>query len=185
MSNVRFYKKNVPDMGDILIVTVDKISEYGGIYCNCLEYPDLVFFIPPTEITKRKVNLQKFFVPETCYPVIVLNKNEDQNITDISYSKVPQKDREDHLERYHIYKKIHKFGLEACEFCSADNQEDKERIFNTTVWIIFNNFSDNKDSTKIVQEFYTNMLEDPLLFFGDSCLEFRNEFIENKGLLIH
>lgn len=178
MSNKRYYNKMTPDMGDILIITVDKISEYGGVYCNCSEYPDQMFFIPPTEIAKRKVNVDKFFVPETFYPVIVLNKNENQKITDVSYSKVPEKDREDHLERYRIYQKIYKLGLEACDFCSADDN-DCEQIFDLTVRSIFNKFSDNKDSTKTVQEFYINMLENPVLFFGDSKLDFQDDFIEN------
>lgn len=190
-SDIRYYRKTFPFPNDILIAKITEIAD-TGVYAKCVDYPTLKLFICPTEISYRKVNLRQFFSPEKLYPVRTLNVYKDTNIVDVSYSKITEKDRNDHLEKFAIYQKIYKLGLEASDFYSSFAERDQDYstnyIFDKTVWPIFDKFWTDKCTTIYINDFYTSVLEDPSKFFADSSSDntldelnsdYKEKFVQN------
>lgn len=167
---IRYYRKTFPVAKDILVAKITGISDEGGIYADCVEYPDLKLFILPTEIAKRVVNLHKMFSPDRLYPVLTLNVDINKKLADVSYSKINETDRANYLEKFSTFQKIYKLGLEASELYSSffgiELDQATDFIFNRTLWNIFELFIKNEDTPKSINEFYISLLENPSRLFN-------------------
>jgi translation initiation factor 2 alpha subunit (eIF-2alpha) len=176
---VRYYRKSFPDCNDTLIAKITEFSD-SGVYADSIEYPGLKLFIPKTEISKYNVNLQKLFSSNDLYPVLVLNTYKDKNIADVSYIKLSDKERNEHLEKFSIRRKIYRLGLEANKayslFSGTEDCSTASYIFGKTVWPIFEHDSGDKC---YLEELYTSLLEDPHKLFVGSESEQFNEYKEH------
>lgn len=175
---IRYYRKKYPEINDILIAKITNISKSinnSGIYAESVEYPDLKLFIPLTEISRRKINLNKFFSPEKLYPMSVLNIDIDKNYADISYNKISENEKSKYFEKFNIYQKIYKIGIEASEiysqFFNINIDESSEYIFDNIIWNIFDKCT-GFDEIK-TYELYTSLLENPYRLF--------DKFEQNKS----
>ncbi|AYV84266.1 MAG: eukaryotic translation initiation factor eIF-2 alpha, partial [Hyperionvirus sp.] len=155
----RYYEKTVPNVGDILVVKITKISDNKGAYAESAEYPDLKIFILPTEINRRVVNVKKFFSPDKLYPTRVLFVDPVKHLVDVSYSKLNDKEKLEYLERFTIYQKIFRIAVDINTLYNNDG----DTIFKNTVWHIFDNLC--HESNETVSNYYTSILEDPYIFF--------------------
>lgn len=188
----RYYQKTVPSCGDILVVKITKISDNKGAYAESAEYPDMKIFILPTEISRRAVNVQKFFSPHELYPTRVLFADAGKRLADVSYSKLNEKERLEYLERFSIYQKIFRIALDVNTlfFNEGDNDTEPESvpvpvpvpvpvvddiIFRNTVWKIFDNLIG--ETNIVVANYYNSILEDPSKFF-QYAKDIPKDFIE-------
>jgi translation initiation factor 2 alpha subunit (eIF-2alpha) len=187
---IRYYRKPLPTIQDIIVAKLTSIPKKSGIYAECIDYPELKLFIPPTEISRRKVNLQNFFSQDKLYPVLTLGVDEGKKLVDVSYSKINEKDRKEHMEKFAIYQKIYKLGLEASSaysiFSGIDMDLATETIFDISVWDIFDKFTEDSEASGKVNDFYLSILEDPSLLFNKSkgvdipdFDEYKSKFIES------
>ena len=72
-----------------------------------VDYNNLEVFIPITEINRKKFNITTFFKPETIYPALVYSI--DNNLINISYSKIKKEKKEKLLKSFEIQTIIVKF----------------------------------------------------------------------------
>jgi len=127
-----YYHKKYPQENDIVIVTLNNITEYG-VYCNLVEYNDMDGFIISTEIHKGKgrgkgrkdVKPEKIFTHGTYYPVIVLAVEETNNRVNLSYKKIRQdelhNDREDALALFKRKQKLFNLSLDMIAITGLDH----------------------------------------------------------------
>lgn len=168
---MRYYSKSAPEVGDLLIVKILKLSDDKGFYAESFEYPDFRIYILPTEIARKPQNLRTFLPVGKICAVVILSISKKKKIIDVSYKNVSVKDGEDRVKRFYIYQKIHKFGTEMASQYS-DYLEDPEIdttaiIYSHVIWPILDDFSEKYDDHTFVSlsEYYTNILENPKLLF--------------------
>ena len=177
---IRFYSRDFPAVGDILVIKMTEISN-GGVYGYSVEYPGLRVYILPTEISRRKVNLKKLFSQDKFYPTRVLSVDVRKGLADVSYSKLTDRERADCLERFTTYQKIYRLGLDATNICTKVGNippaEAMELVFRNGVWAILENLvADSRPGPdqipiKSIVDRYTSLLENPANLFGTSCPE--------------
>ena len=98
---------NLPPMDSICFV---ELADYNmkptdlGVYVKIIDYDSREAFIPLTEISKWKTNLQKIFKHGKIYPCSVFSY--DTKIINLSFMKIKEDKREGLLEQFTYAQKI-------------------------------------------------------------------------------
>lgn len=181
---INYYGKKYPEKQDVIVVKILKISDEKGLYAKSIEYPELSIYVLPTEISRRKVNLKKMFSPDKYYSVVVLNVNRKNNQADVSYMKISEKERNERIERFQYYEKIHKIGSDITEFYASYMGKDEDKIihdiYESVIWPIMDKLSENYHNMTInsTKDYYTSILMNPETLFSNNN-KFSEEFIKN------
>lgn len=180
MSYYHFTKKT-PDLNEIVIVSVDQISE-GGIYCRLVEYKNLQGFILNSEIGKSYVNPKKIFTQGELYPCIVIGIDNEKETLDLSYKKVKSDKNKNNVNEKELIMNEYKFREKLFKLAKEMNEITKlpiEMILDNTS----RKFAVNKKINASYEIFYKAVLEDTSLFvheFKDpSYQEDVSKFIDN------
>jgi translation initiation factor 2 alpha subunit (eIF-2alpha) len=154
-------------------VKLNNITE-NGIYGECIDYPEYNIFLPPTEINRRKVNLQKFFSPDKKYAMVVLSINVESKLMDVSYTKINEKDREIAIKKFENYERIYNLGKEIIQLF-MDNSDitinDYNNIFNEIIHKNIEQIESTFDTDTVgnniekINDTYISFLENPELLF--------------------
>lgn len=98
---------NMPPLDSICFV---QLADYNikstdlGIYVKIVDYDMMDGFIPLTEISKYKVNLQKVFKYDKIYPCIVFSY--DKNLINLSFSKIKEEKKSSLVREFVFANKI-------------------------------------------------------------------------------
>lgn len=174
-----YYKNKFPSNNDIVIITVSSCPEKGqSIQCSLTEYNNIPGIILRTEITKkRELEPKKIFKIDTHYPVIVINvdSSDSNNIKiDLSYVKLKDQERINHLEHFRYRNYIYSLAIEMKELCGMDHST----ILKYTMW----QFMENKKIIADIKEFYNEILEVPenfVHYFPIDYVEHCKKFVQN------
>jgi translation initiation factor 2 subunit 3 len=115
-----YYKKLVPEIDDIVVCKINKISDIG-IYVNLLEYNDIEGYVPLKELTTHKYRKLSGIVKENDIEYIKVI-NIDKNYIDLSRKYIDEDEKTKVLNRYILLKRIYKI----IEYSKLDNEIIKE-----------------------------------------------------------
>ncbi len=147
---------NLPPMDSICFV---ELADYNmkptdlGVYVKIIDYDSREAFIPLTEISKWKTNLQKIFKHGKIYPCSVFSY--DTNIINLSFMKIKEEKREPLLEQFMFAQKI----VEIQTFL-------EEMGFKTDSLLDPSMYDDLS-----VKDLYNNILLNPNKYFGEKEAE--------------
>lgn len=122
-----YYGKDLPEVGDIVFVTIKDFSE-RGTYCDLLEYGGAEGFILNTELDKRVFDPKKQFIFRKVYPMMVLSSTP--KAIDLSYKKVRYDEREQLLNKFIAISKI-KLLIDEFLFLFP---LDQNTVYSLTLW---------------------------------------------------
>jgi translation initiation factor 2 subunit 1 len=84
LGDTRFYEKEFPEKGDIVIVKVKRVAEMGA-YVSLLEYSGLEGMILMSELSKRRIRSVKKIVRVGRHEVVlVLRVDKEKGYIDLS-----------------------------------------------------------------------------------------------------
>ena len=118
-----------------------------GLYVNLVDYDMMEAYIPLSELTKWKVNIQKIFKYDKIYPCIVNNIDKTNNFINLSFIKIKELERERLLEQFTYAQRIY----ELYKVINENNILLEHYMFN--------------DSG--VETLYKSILENPIKYFGE------------------
>jgi translation initiation factor 2 alpha subunit (eIF-2alpha) len=127
-----------------------------GLYVNLVDYNMMEAYIPLSELTKWKVNIQKIFKYDKVYPCIVHNIDKTNKFINLSYIKIKEPERERLMEQFNFAERIH-------NICEIVNTEIVNKDGSKKYKLIEQYMFDDKS----VEELYTNILENPIKYFGE------------------
>lgn len=131
-----------------------------GIYVNLVDYDMMEAYIPLSELTKWKVNIQKIFRYDKIYPCIIHTIDTTNNFINLSYIKIKELERERLLEQFTYAQKLN-------EICEVANKNSSTK-YSFLEQYMFN------DST--IENLYKSVLENPIKYFSEET----GEFIKSK-----
>jgi translation initiation factor 2 alpha subunit (eIF-2alpha) len=155
-----FYKQStlVNDMCPIDTYCFVKLStKYNikpndlGLYVNLVDYDMIEAYVPLSELTKWKVNIQKIFKYDKVYPCIVHNIDKTNKFINLSYFKIKEPERERLLEQFNYAERINNI----CELVNKNSSNNYKLLEQ----YMFND--------KSVEELYNNILQNPKEYFGE------------------
>jgi translation initiation factor 2 alpha subunit (eIF-2alpha) len=171
---MRFYTAKFPAQNDIVFVKIKNISHDKSVYVELLEYDNISGLILPTEIHKKNINVHKIFnVGNKVYPAVVMNVDIAKNHVDLSYKRVPEASKEALETTYVYYQRISTMVNDIYILYKKyynDNETD-ELISENILWQLF---TDLKQSQETAEQYYNNLLINPSNIFKF------NELCENK-----
>lgn len=151
---MRFYKKETPNVDDIVMCHVEKIQEYC-IYVKLLGYNNIEGMVQLADAsTRRKRKSICLLKVNRKYPLLVIRVDENNKYIDLSNKFLSKEDKESATERYEKYHFIINIFK---KFLSKNNEgkyEEEEYIkyANRSIWKIQPN--------KCYEYFVNNYLND-------------------------
>jgi translation initiation factor 2 alpha subunit (eIF-2alpha) len=144
-------KDNKPLLDSICFV---QLAEYEikstdlGVYVKILDYDSIDGFIPLTEISKYKINLQKVFKHDKIYPCTVFSY--EKNIINLSFIKIKEEKRNQLVREFSFAKKINDIR----EFLKKNSYETPALIDP----MMYESLS--------VEKLYNNIIESPNKYYN-------------------
>ena len=101
----RYYKKTIPSKGDIVVVSVYKVSDIGA-RVKLLEYNNIEGMITLTEISRKRIRSLKGVISVgEVMPALVIRM--DNEYIDLSKNKVSNNEYDSAMKLYHQRKHVH------------------------------------------------------------------------------
>lgn len=103
----RFYRKDFPDEGELVVTEVSHINESGG-YVDLLEYNRLEGLILPTEVTTKRVkSVKKLLKIGKKEIMCIIRVDKEKKYIDLSKKKVKVEEAEEKEKFYKKSKLVH------------------------------------------------------------------------------
>ena len=149
-----FYNQdtNIPQPDTICFVKLS--TKYNiksndlGLYVNLVDYGMIEGYIPLTELTKWRVNIQKILKYDKIYPCIV--HSIDKEIVNLSYYRIKEEERERLLNQFEYAQRINSM----CELVKS------KKLIESHMY---------NDSS--IEELYKLILENPELYFSSDVID--------------
>jgi translation initiation factor 2 subunit 1 len=133
----------VPRKGELVLVTVAKISNFGA-YCKLIEYDNVEAFLPIREVSSGWIkNIREFIHEGQKLVCFVNNIDPVRGTIDVSLKKVSTKDSKDKIRAYNLEKRLSALFIQSIK--SAGETKNKDQIISITV-------SEFQTYTMLVQE---------------------------------
>ena len=162
MNIKRFYKREFPEIDDIVMVKITKEDEFG-YYCNLLEYEDIEGLLSLSEIIKGRFIKKHLLKPGEVLPLIIIRMDKEKKIVDLSKKKIDETEEKVVMIRYktclNINKIINEFYvmyLKYCDISESDIIHSIYDIMNNTIWPLY-----ESNETNDYNDIYKNILENP------------------------
>lgn len=138
---VYYYKKKIPNIDDIVIARVEKISELG-IEVNLNEYNDIKGFINCSEVSrKKKVNFNKLLTVGKDVLLNVIQVDKIKNFIDLSKRTISDEDiknfTENHKLHIHLYNIFKYIFVKLKNFDNNKIEINQEELYNFMCGTLF------------------------------------------------
>ena len=180
----RYYKNEIPDADDIVIVKITKEDEHG-YYCYLVEYENLEGFICLSEIVKTKYIKKHIFKIDETVPMIVLKVDPEKRMVDLSKKRLAEKDEPMIMCKYKTCTSINKLVnecyimyLKYCDIGSSDIIHSINDLMRGTIWKLYEE-NDKEGEIENYTIIYKDILKNPKIILSTEL--FDNEFI-NKAV---
>ncbi|MEM1643194.1 MAG: translation initiation factor IF-2 subunit alpha [Desulfurococcaceae archaeon] len=131
-------QKPLPDVGELVVATVDKVFEYGA-YVKLDEYGDLQAYLPWSEASSRWVKDVKEVVKDGQKIVAkVIRVDRVKSMVDVSLKRVAEGDRRRKMQ---YYKRLVK-GAKIIEIVSQKLGKSVDEAYRDVVWKLDNHYGD-------------------------------------------
>ena len=133
---MRFYKKEIPNIDEIVICHVERIQDYC-IYVKLIEYNNIEGMVQLADASTRRKRRSKCLLKvNKKYPLLVIRVDESNNFIDLSNKFLSKEDKDSTNKRYNNYCyviKIFKKFL-STKFSSKYDEDIFIEYANKTIW---------------------------------------------------
>jgi translation initiation factor 2 alpha subunit (eIF-2alpha) len=189
--NKYIYNKQYPDIDEIVIAKVTKISEYG-ITVTLTEYNNIEGFMNCTEVSrKKKVNLNKLLIIGKEILLNVIRIDKEQNLIDLSKRTISSDDEKMFNDKHTIYVKLYRFFVNI--FMKFKNINDHVAIddielcnfMKNTLWTIQDEFDNDFINETIFNKLTNNDIIEKFNFNSigithNELIKIINDYIDKK-----
>jgi len=149
MNIKRFYRKEFPEMDDIVIVRIVKQSDYG-YNVSLLEYEDLEGFLALSELTKHKtLKRSQMLKSDEILPLIVKEANVAKKMVELSRRNIKDDEVSDTMIRYktctcinRLMNECYTMYLKYCDISSSDMIHGINDVMDNTIWKLYEETED-------------------------------------------
>uniref|UniRef100_A0A6C0CKJ1 S1 motif domain-containing protein n=1 Tax=viral metagenome TaxID=1070528 RepID=A0A6C0CKJ1_9ZZZZ len=137
---VYWYKNKLPEEGDLVMVTVRKISDLG-VYVTLDEYDSIEGMIPSNELSRRKyrVKVRQIVKEGTKTPLVVINVNPATGCVDMSKKRMTEEDNEECQVWYKKSKTVDGIVKRVSDVCELDPQD----VYRDYIWGLYGSPDDS------------------------------------------
>jgi len=174
MTNIkRYYRKEYPDIEDIVVVKITGNDEYG-YSGDLIEYQNIKGFLLLSEIFKGRHVQKNIFKIGDIIAALVLNYNEKDKLAELSKKKLKNDEIEEAMNNHKIRNNINKIINEIYvlhnNFYGGQNSIEIEQIMDA-IWDHY----ENEDEAP--EKIYDNILSEPQLVLSNTLFEM--DFIDS------
>jgi len=189
---VYLYKKKIPNVNEIIIGKIDKITELG-IDVSLVEYDNIKGYISYSEVSrKKKFNINKILTVGKDVHLIVINIDIDKGYIDLSKRTINDEEIKLFDEKYkqylHLYSIFKYLYHRYHQLKSISDEKDFENFLNITLWKYQENYDNETILEKITNSDYITELLNLTNEFDvlniDKLKEVINEYIRTKIVLV-
>ena len=189
---VYLYKKKIPNVDEIIIGKIDKITELG-IDVTLVEYDNIKGYISYSEVSrKKKFNINKILTVGKDVHLIVINIDTDKGYIDLSKRTINDEEIKLFDEKYkqylHLYSIFKYLYHRYHQFKSISDEKDFENFLNITLWKYQEKYDNETILEKITNSDYITELLNLTNEFNvlniDKLKEVINEYIRTKIVLV-
>jgi translation initiation factor 2 alpha subunit (eIF-2alpha) len=189
---VYLYKKKIPNVDEIIIAKIDKITELG-IDVSLVEYDNIKGYISYSEVSrKKKFNINKILTVGKDVHLIVINIDIDKGYIDLSKRTINDEEIKLFDEKYkqylHLYSIFKYLYHRYHQLKSISDEKDFENFLNITLWKYQENYDNETILEKITNSDYITELLNLTNEFDvlniDKLKEVINEYIRTKIVLV-
>lgn len=145
-NNCRFYEKEIPDVGDLVMVKVTQVTDTAA-YADLLEYNGMEGMLPFTELTRKGFikSIAKFVKVGKLEVAQVLRVDKQKGYIDLSKKQVTEHERRQCEEMFAKSKLVHSVMLHG----SMETQTPLPEIMSTVAWPLYRSHGHAFDALKI------------------------------------
>jgi translation initiation factor 2 subunit 1 len=122
----RYYPKEIPEVGELVMASIDKQNEHGFL-CSLLEYGGLEGYLPMSELSRKKIRTVGTYAKigqQAIFQVLRV----DGNYIDLSKKYVCDAERKLGRDKYHRSKDVYDIFKRVAELTEVDIQELYSRV---------------------------------------------------------
>ena len=189
---VYLYKKKIPNVDEIIIGKIDKITELG-IDVSLTEYDNIKGYISYSEVSrKKKFNINKILTVGKDVHLIVINVDTIKGYIDLSKRTINDEEIKLFDEKYkkylHLYSIFKYFYHRYYLLKNISDEKDFENFLNITLW----KYQENYDNETILEKITNsdtfmellNLTNDYNTLNIDKLKEVVNDYIRTKIVLV-
>lgn len=126
--NCRMYKKEYPEVDELVVVKVKNIAEMGA-YCDLLEYNNIEGLILMSELSRRRIrSVNKLIRVGRQEIVLVLRVNKEKGYIDLSKRRVNIDDRGACEEKWNKAKAVHSIMRHVASKCKWEKKHSENPV---------------------------------------------------------
>jgi len=189
---VYLYKKKIPNVDEIVIAKIEKITELG-IDVSLVEYNNIRGYISYSEVSrKKKFNINKIFNVGKDIHLIVINVDTVKGYIDLSKRTINDEETILFDEKYrkymHLYSIFKYFYFRYQQIKSISNEKEFENFLDITLWkyqeiydneIILNKITNSDTIMELL-----NLTNEFNILDIDKLKNVVNEYIQTKVVLV-
>ena len=138
----RFYEKKLPDVDQVVMVTVSEITDLGA-YVKLLEYDGAKGLILMTEMSRKRIrSINKLVRVGRNECVLVTRVDQEKGYLDLSKRRVVHEDIKQTEEKYSRCKTVNQILRHVGELLDYEDNKQLEDLYKRTAW-----FFDKKYAT--------------------------------------
>jgi translation initiation factor 2 alpha subunit (eIF-2alpha) len=199
---VYFYKKKIPNVDEIIIGRIDKITELG-IDVSLVEYDNIKGYISYSEVSrKKKFNINKILTVGKEVHLIVINVDTVKGYIDLSKRTINEEEIKLFDEKYkkymHLYSIFKYFYFRYYQLKNISDEKEFENFLDTTLWKYQETYDNetildkitNSDTIMELLNLTNDLLEKSTLVDGQKTLNVDklkgvvDEYIRTKIILV-
>ncbi len=157
MKITRYFRNELPQPNDLVMVKVIREDEEFGYYCELLEYDHLEGFLPLSELVKTKYAKKHILKPNQIIPMSV--SKVDGNIVNLTKKRVTNEESDSKKETFKVCNDINKFVNECYIMYQKGTNNptlDIVSFMDQTIWNLYD--EQDNDYSKIYQIILHNPL---------------------------
>lgn len=189
MNVKRFYRNELPEQNEMVMVKVLREDEEFGYYCELLEYNGVEGFLPLSELVKTKYAKKHILKPDQILPMSI--SKVDGNNINLTKKRVTNEESDLKKESYKICTDINKFINECYIMYKKNNINndilDIESFMDLTIWKLYEDNDSNylkvyqdilhKPNSIITPNIFTNDLIDLAINDINKRISFTNKIV--------
>ncbi|ARF09809.1 translation initiation factor eIF-2 alpha subunit [Indivirus ILV1] len=166
MKITRYFRNELPQTNDIVMVKVVREDEEFGYYCDLLEYDHVEGFLPLSELVKTKYVKKHILKPDQVLPMSV--SKIDKTLVNLTKKRLSNEESDSKKEMFRVCNDINKLVNECYIMYQKGSQNptlDITTFMDHTIWNLYETYDNN------YFKIYQIMLHDPLCILPSNIFD--------------
>lgn len=141
-----FYGEKYPEENEIVVAKVTKIDNNTGVYCELLEYDNVVGLITTRDLSSKRLRSIKQVVSINKLEVVnIIRVDSEKGYIDLSLKDVRPEEKIEYFEKFQKYKRFHSI-LKSIAF---KIKVPRRHVYNKFGDDLYENYNDPLDALKL------------------------------------